>query len=57
MKKVKIGENTRKPSFDKTFDEKENEILTPIISETILVSSQPKKSSPLGTFEITSVQL
>ena len=57
MKKVKIGENTRKSSFDKTFDEKENEILTPIISETILVSSQPKKSSPLGTFEITSVQL
>ena len=35
MKKVKIGENSPKSSLDKSFDEKENEILTPIISEVI----------------------
>ena len=43
MKKVKIGENVHKSSFDKSFDEKENEILTPIISEVIPVVPQPKK--------------
>ena len=47
MKKVKIGENVHKSSFDKSFDEKENEILTPIISEIIPVVSQPKKLFPL----------
>ena len=57
MKKVKIGDNTRRGSFDKTFDEKENEILTPIISEQIPVSIPPKKINPIGTFDITSVQL
>ena len=35
MKQVKIGEKIRKSSLDKSYDEKENEILTPIISETI----------------------
>ena len=43
MKKVKIGENPHKTSFAKSFDEKENEILTPIISEVIPVVPQPKK--------------
>ena len=57
MKKVKIGENTHKSSFDKAFDEKENEILTPIISEQILVSSQPNKLNSFGIFDISSVQL
>ena len=57
MKKVKIGDNTRRGSFDKTFDEKENEILTPIISESIPGSIEPKKMNTIGKFEITSVQL
>ena len=57
MKKVKIGENTHKTSFDKTFDEKENEILTPIISESIPVSFQPKKLISKDAFEINSIQL
>ena len=38
MKQVKIGEKIRKSSLDKSYDEKENEILTPIISESITVS-------------------
>ena len=55
MKKVKIGENSpKKLSFDKSFDEKENEILTPIVSEVIQVSSQPKKYVPNDAFDITS---
>ena len=58
MKKVKIGENSpKKLSFDKSFDEKENEILTPIVSEVIQVSSQPKKYVPNDAFDITSAQL
>ena len=57
MKKVKIGENSPKSSIDKSFDEKENEILTPIISEVIQVSSQPKKFVPKDAFNITSIQL
>ena len=57
MKKVKIGENPHKTSFDKSFDEKENEILTPIISETITVSPHPKKFVPKDAFDINSIQL
>ena len=57
MKKVKIGENIRKTSLDKSFDEKENEILTPIISEIIPVSPQPKNIIPSGVFDISSIQL
>ena len=58
MKKVKIGENSpKKLSFDKSFDEKENEILTPIVSDVIQVSSQPKKYVPNDAFDITSAQL
>ena len=58
MKKVKIGENSpKKLSFDKSFDEKENEILTPIVSEVIQVSSQPRKYVPNDAFDITSAQL
>ena len=57
MKKVKIGENTHKSSFDKAFDEKENEILTPIISEIIPVVSQPKKIISSGAYDISSIQL
>ena len=55
MKKVKIGENHHKTSFDK-FDEKENEILTPIISESIPVSI-PKKLLTQDNYEISSIQL
>ena len=58
MKKVKIGENSpKKLSFDKSFDEKENEILTPIVSDVIQVSSQPRKYVPNDAFDITSAQL
>ena len=57
MKKVKIGENVHKSSFDKSFDEKENEILTPIISEIIPVVSQPKKIISSGAYDISSIQL
>ena len=56
MKKVKIGENHHKTSFDKSFDEKENEILTPIISESIPVSI-PKKLLTQDNYEISSIQL
>ena len=55
MKKVKIGENHHKTSFDK-FDEKENEILTPIISESIPVSI-PKKLLTQDNYDISSIQL
>lgn len=51
MKKVKIGDHGHRTSFDKTFDEKENEILTPIISETIQVIPQ-QKNSPHKAFLI-----
>ena len=58
MKKVKIGENSpKKLSFDKSFDEKENEILTPIVSDVVQVSSQPRKYVPNDAFDITSAQL
>ena len=57
MKKVKIGDHGHRTSFDKTFDEKENEILTPIISETIQVIPQQKKFTSQGIFDISSVQL
>ena len=57
MKQVKIGEKIRKSSLDKSYDEKENEILTPIISETITVSPHPKKFVPKDAFDINSIQL
>ena len=57
MKQVKIGEKIRKSSLDKSYDEKENEILTPIISESITVSTHPKKYVPKDAFDINSIQL
>ena len=57
MKQVKIGEKIRKSSLDKSYDEKENEILTPIISESITVSTHPKKFVPKDAFDINSIQL